>query len=205
MTRSFLLQEEPRYPEYNPPGASVSDQDAQTPQIVGLTGIHIQGEQDADQYSQDDDLAGRLQDESDVGDLVASHHVGEIVLLAVDLSIFEFVGFFSHLRGVASKTGEGSKPEREAHLICDETDHIQASSSLPLVLVMDTKPAESKSPCDYRPKDQNVWAPSLVSVSYWNLIKHSSAGKQKKGLDVHLHHNRPGNPTLGRGRLGSQS
>ena len=103
-----------------------------------------------------------MHDECDVLDPVALHHVGEVVLVPLDLACFILLGFVAEFRCVAGEAGEGGRPEGDAHLVGDEADHVETCRCGPLVGGVDSEPAETETKCDDGPEDQDPRSPGAV-------------------------------------------
>lgn len=71
----------------------------------------------------------------------------------------ELLSFDTQFFRVTCKTRERSRPESNSGLIRDQTNDIQANTYMPIVLGMDTKPAESDAKSDDGKANQNVRAP----------------------------------------------
>ena len=80
-TRSSLLPDEPRQTQQQPHTRRESDQDAQAPRILRVSGVHLQSEHNTHDDCQDKDLTTTLNVERDVTKSATHNTFVEVILL----------------------------------------------------------------------------------------------------------------------------
>lgn len=172
----MFLQYKPWDSQHNTPCGTVGDDNAETEIVVGYRGVDIKSEQDANHNRQDDNFTSRLGDECHVENLVAHHHVVEIISIAIDFTSFILMRLVSHKRRVSGEAGEGSRPESDAHLISNQADHVQTNRYLPLVWSIDTHPAKTEAESYHGPEEEDPRTPLAI-------IGHATKNEEEDDLD----------------------
>lgn len=162
MTRSALLHDEPWDRQKNPHTGRIGDKHTQPPIIVRLTSIHIKGEQNPHQNSQNKHLPTALPNKRHVLNLIPQHHIYKIVLLPIDLARLILQRLISKLRRISGQSGKSRRPEGNAHLIRNQAHHVETRSDGPLIGRVNAQPAEAQPKGDDRPENQDPRPPHAI-------------------------------------------
>lgn len=92
-----FLEDKPGNGAEDPHAGCEGDEHGETPVVVGFAVVDVQAEHDPDDDGEDDDFEYGLHVEGGIGELVALHHIGEVVLGTGDAAFSEFFGFDAQL------------------------------------------------------------------------------------------------------------
>lgn len=159
LARASLLEDKPGQRQEQPDGRGERDEDAEPPVVILLAGVDVEGEHDADDDGQDDDLADGLDVEGHVGELAAFHRVGDVVLVARDLPREISLGCGLHLGRVARQPRERRRPEGQRRLVGDQAEDVQGDGRGPLVGRVDAQPCEADGVGDDGEHDEDIGSP----------------------------------------------